>query len=653
MTSDDPDMKPLLGVHRPKNTSMWHFQKKVPVDLLSHPAIKGEKWAYRGSLGTASLREANAKAAQLLAELESKWGTYRAAQRVTSPEDVPPALVAAIGQQLRSEVLAEDERLRQDPGVLAASLAQWWLAREDAQRRMYQVECGVPPMHRIPCKEEVGIIDVDVPSRPFRPEPVPRWLTDVGQQEARDYARAGHPEVPLYELLPLLRQRHQEAADQARDAMARGAQGPYILLAEAAAMTLGVNLGPDGWRSAQAQALRTACQRAYLEALDGLSQRDSGLVVDTPPTPNVRLEEAAPLPEVLTLGKVVAAVLADHPESGFKRKVDTTTSLLLSLLDPQMPVTSLKQAHISDFLGKVCSLPTDWYLQVKREKPLLGLLSERHPECISPTTFESTYKAAMSTFLKRAAHAFGDQGFPRGLGVEFAAYKGTRKHKEEQQRNFRPHELVSLFESSHYSALAGARDTAHRYWFPLVALYTGARPRELCQINPQVDTGVRDGVPFLLISASTEADLNVVKTVKTGEARHVPVHPELVRLGFLDYLREVKEQGGRRLFPGFGIHKGDASARAKGWFSDFLKELGLRDETVGAKLTGIYAFRKTFITEANRLGLRFEPITGHADEGRSKVVRDSYIMEELPLPDKLAVIQQITFKVSPPVRSLD
>lgn len=649
MTSDEPDMKPLTGVHRPNNTSMWHFQKKVPSDLLTHPAIQGAQWAFRGSLGTASLREANALAAQKLAELEALWATYRAALRVTNPEDVPPALVTAIAQQLRVLVLAEDERLREDPSALASSLARWWQAKEHARLVAHQIEYGPPPAHGPPQEEELGRHE-DPPLPPFRPAAVPRWLTPRGLQEVADYVLAGHPELPLHELLPMLRERHKAAAAEAREAMARGSLGPFLLLADSAAKLLGINLGHESWRSPHAKALRVECQRAYLAALEGLAERDTGAVVETPPAPEVPRTELPKPKDVLALEKVVAAVLADHPENGFKRKVETTTRLLLALMDPRTPVESIKQAHISDFLGKVCRLPTDWYVQVKKGRTPLQLLAEEHAECISPTTFESTYRASMSTFLKRAAHAFGDQGFPRGLGVEFATYKGTRKHKEEQQRNFKASELVALFESPQYKAFAETPGDAHKYWFPLVALYTGARPRELCQINPQVDVGERDGVPYLLISGETAADDKVVKTVKTGEARHVPVHPELIRLGFLEYLKQIKGQGARRLFPGFGLHKGDAAARARDWFSDFLEEVGLRDETPGAKLTGIYAFRKTFITEAARLGLRFEPITGHAEEGRSKVVRDSYIMEELPLPDKLAVAAQVVFGVQPPGR---
>lgn len=67
MTIEDPDMKPLTGVCRQPDTSNWSYQKKVPKELLSHPAVGGKVWGFRGSLEAASLRDANAKAAAKLA----------------------------------------------------------------------------------------------------------------------------------------------------------------------------------------------------------------------------------------------------------------------------------------------------------------------------------------------------------------------------------------------------------------------------------------------------------------------------------------------------------------------------------------------------------------------------------------------------------
>lgn len=650
MSKEAPEVKPFPGVRRVPQSTNWHYWKRNPDTLMSHPALAGKQWAFRGSLGTSNLREANALAAKKLAELESYWETLRASKRVTLPADVIPTLQDAIALRVKAGVLAEDERLRSDPVELAKALRGWWDSQERSLKLVHEIEHGHPRGAGPRFEEDETTVVTDPDPQPYRPRAVPRLLTDDGMSEVAMYVQCGQAEVALYGLLPLLQQRHREASDASRASLGRGGSGAYLVLADAAAMSLGVNLGPTGWSSQEAKPLRSLCHKAYLEALEGLAQRDAGLLIETPVVPDVAQVGASKgdsigAESVLRLGAVVKSVLAECPENDYKRKMTTVTSLLLQLQDPATPVQDLKQAHITDFLAKVCKLPVDWYTRTQKGESLAKLISVKHPKCIAPKTFESTYRAALGTFLDRAKHEFNDQGFPAGLSVKFATYKGTRADNEEQQRNLKPNELARLFGSDEYSAFAKAPDMAHKYWLPLLALYSGARPRELCQINPQVDYGVEDGIPYFLVSEITDADDGVKKTVKTGDERRFPIHPELVRLGLLVYVDKVKLQGARRLFPGFAVHKGNPAARAVAWFSDFLEEVGLRDETPGALVSGLYVLKKTFITEAARLGLRFQPITGHAELGTSKVLRDSYIIGELPLSDKLAVLEQVRFDV--------
>jgi len=590
------------------------------------------------------LREANAKAAAILAELEAKWAALRAAQKATEPSDVTPALADAIAQRVKAAVLADDERLRGDPEALAESLSHWWAGQERARKLA----------HDRALRDAQTVADEP---QPYRPLTVPQWLTPDGREELREYIKAGQGGVALDDLSDLLKERHEGAAKQARQALGRGSNGPFLVLAGREALALGVNLGADAWVSPEAKPLRDACQRAYLEALEGMALRDGGEVVDTPVAP-VTVNEAAKAQPLgaqqaadtgPTLGAVVKAFLATCEANDYTRKLTTVTTLLVLVLGKDTPVKDIKQAQLSAFMSKVCRLPVDWYTRSKKGESIIKMLDQEHPKCISPSTFAYTYKACTASFLKRAKAEYHDQGFPMGLSVDYAKYQGTREDNEEQQRNFKAPELVRLFESKEYAELAKAPDMAHRYWLPLLMLYSGARPRELCQINPQADYGVLGDIPFLLISDKTPADEGVIKTVKTGEERHIPIHPELVRLGFLAYVDKIKGQGAKRLFPGFGMHKGDAAARAKSWFSDYLEELGIRDETPKALISGLYAFRKTFITVAHLLGLKFEPITGHADKDRSKVTLDSYIMEQIPLKDKLATLEQVVFAVAPPV----
>lgn len=95
------------------------------------------------------------------------------------------------------------------------------------------------------------------------------------------------------------------------------------------------------------------------------------------------------------------------------------------------------------------------------------------------------------------------------------------------------------------------------YWMPLLAYYTGARCGELCQLHLSDFMQTADGLPF--INITTDMDANDSghpdesmgpKSLKNLDSdREMPLHPELVRLGLLDYVDRLRAEGFRRLFP--------------------------------------------------------------------------------------------------------
>jgi len=212
MTKASPELKPMQGVHRPEGSVNWHYQKKFPKDLQGHPEAPRNGWAHRGTLGTSDLREANGKAAQLLAGLEKQWGLMRQALTITPPEAVTPELRAAIAHQLKAPMLAADEALRDDPAALAQSLAGWWETQERGRKVAHEAA------------EE----------SPYEPRQMPRVLTDSGRQDVQMLVRGGRAEVALFELLPMLHERHEAAHKEARSRLVRGQSGPFLLLADAA-----------------------------------------------------------------------------------------------------------------------------------------------------------------------------------------------------------------------------------------------------------------------------------------------------------------------------------------------------------------------------------------------------------------------------------
>ena len=148
-------------------------------------------------------------------------------------------------------------------------------------------------------------------------------------------------------------------------------------------------------------------------------------------------------------------------------------------------------------------------------------------------------------------------------GSSSAASMVSRQRK---RRPFSVDELNTIFHSEQYRAYP--EDAAMR-WMPLVCLYQGFRMNEALQLEP-TDTFYQDNIFCINITDEYSGDLKEIekeffeKRLKTpGAKRLVPMHPELIRLGFLDLCRLRLKQRSVRIFK-------DIKPAATGYFSDIL-----------------------------------------------------------------------------------
>ena len=199
------------------------------------------------------------------------------------------------------------------------------------------------------------------------------------------------------------------------------------------------------------------------------------------------------------------------------------------------------------------------------------MLSSVAVEVMSPATYADNYRARLKAFLRDSRRDYGDEGFA-ALIVDGIEYTGNREVGEDEQRALTIPELKQLFEGQCFAAIAADPDGEALYWLPVAGLHTGARPRELCQLNTQCDFGSEDGIHYLDFDKTSAAGNGISKTVKNGEARRIPLHPELLRLGFYGYLKRLKEESADRMFPIFRVKKGNPCEVAGGLFSDLLRE---------------------------------------------------------------------------------
>jgi integrase len=397
----------------------------------------------------------------------------------------------------------------------------------------------------------------------------------------------------------------------------------------------------------------------FATALDGEFIKPSsrrlheGEAVPPPPlpVPPTALVKVAP---ALTLGTVIADYLEviRRSPNGYTRKVVRCLQLFGSMLGEQTPVIQLRQKQVTGFLHDICCLPSDWAQRFDQGEAIAKMLAGEVEEVMAPKTYTQSYRAPLKKFLAASRRDYQEDGFPE-LVTEGIDYTGDRVSGEDVQRDLTTAELKRLFEGAEFAAIARNPDAAAAYWLPVIGLYTGARPREICQVNPQCDWGLEEGIHYLQFDQHTPAGKGVKKTVKTGEARRVPMHSELVRLGLPAYLDRMKVNGADRMFPGARTKKGNPFEVAGEAFTEFLKGLDLYDNTAppGRRVLGMYVFRKTFITYAGNQSIPTFGMTGHKPEHMTQVQWKSYCMSQAALKLVQTDLERVTFPIVIPNRS--
>ncbi|HHP0462544.1 TPA: tyrosine-type recombinase/integrase [Vibrio harveyi] len=142
-------------------------------------------------------------------------------------------------------------------------------------------------------------------------------------------------------------------------------------------------------------------------------------------------------------------------------------------------------------------------------------------------------------------------------------FKKTRKDSEAKHA-YNKTELKKLF-STEIHTLKQYKHP-HYYWLPLLGILSGARLNELCQLY-KTDIYQEGGHWVISIDDSYAG-----QRLKNNFSRRViPLHPKLIKLGFIDYLSSVQHE---RLFPELKLERDGYGTSASKWFGRFKTKLG-------------------------------------------------------------------------------
>ncbi len=337
--------------------------------------------------------------------------------------------------------------------------------------------------------------------------------------------------------------------------------------------------------------------------------------------------------ESVTSAPTIETVFKDYEESlrlhnqGREKTIDKTLKdygvvvKRFAEVFPNKPITEVSRPDIDSFRTELLKMPT----RPKRNIACLSVqqqikkAEELGLPLLSPSTVKKQLMALSAVFEFAREQYIIETNPVHGSTKRLSSSIERRKGSEKQYTN---KDLEVIFGSPIYTEGFRGQQAKYGeavYWLPLLAYYTGCRAEELAQLYVS-DIRETDGIHYLSIEAGAPD-----KSVKNaGSTRYVPLHKDLLSLGFLSYVESLDSTG--RLFPKLNrVGDGRYAFRVGDWLADYFRG----KLNVAHEVKALHAFRHTFKTQARLAGIPkdvADTINGHS----SGDVSGSY--GEYPLP---------------------
>lgn len=435
----------------------------------------------------------------------------------------------------------------------------------------------------------------------------------INQHQEADY-----PDEPglTEDDLVFLKWANEKLRLEAQEAVARMRPSAQVKLrVEELLSKRGIELAPDERRSVEIEVLK-----AELRALNDVRDRLNGEIVPTPVVEAQASGGADPtLRQAFTRwkegtgvsdGKLPSVNTANEAEVAVRRFTE---------LHGNIRVSTIKRAQVRSFREAMIKLPK--HLPRNLQTLPLPRLLEQLPEGLEPRSARTINKSLrlLSAIVSAAAKDHDFEERPGGWRNPFHNITITENDGGDDRLPFTLADLKAIFASPVYAQAKrpkGGRGEA-AFWFPLIALFTGARLEEIAQLY------VRDlqQVPGEDVWFFNITDIGEDQRLKVGakNRREVPVHAELVHLGLIVWrLRRGAEVGlDAPLFPSFEANgaKKRSGAWSK-WFNRYLRD----DCGIADPRKVFHSFRHTFKDACRNAGIpedHHDQLTSHASRGRN------------------------------------
>ena len=285
------------------------------------------------------------------------------------------------------------------------------------------------------------------------------------------------------------------------------------------------------------------------------------------------------------------------------------------------PIAAYSRRDVGDFRQLIQRLPFNYSKAANYRNmtpsEIVALFEAEGSRSTSPAMAQKTVKRHFS-----AMSALWASALPRGdvsenifTGFRFANSKKAVDQREMWSRD----DLRRLFSSPVWTGSASqSRRSAPgphvikdpKFWLPLIAVFSGMRQEEICQL--QVEDIRTDGqITFFDINDRAPRMLKNANAV-----RQVPIHQELIRLGLLTFVEDLR--GSQRQI--FAELKGGGADGRLGhaytkWFTRYRRDIGLYRP--GLDFHSLRHSATTWMHQADVARAVIDHVTGHATPGET------------------------------------
>lgn len=379
-----------------------------------------------------------------------------------------------------------------------------------------------------------------------------------------------------------------------------------------------VDAGSDEHRE-----LCNALLRAEIEALQRTLERDEGNYSGQPqdpivkPASGVQAVTAEPGQSVMDVFEQYATENPNQVKPDTLNQARRDIGLFVQFVGSTYPVSRIDKKNVREWKALLLKYP----VKAAETKEFRGMSIEqvvRHNVKIGKPTITARtvnrHLSSLGAFCRwLVSHGYLDQNPVDGMALN--------KEKHSKTLTFTADQMNTLFRSPLFAGCQSdtqprfikkpgnvlIRD--HRYWVPLIMLFSGARPGEIGQLAVS-DVREQHGHWIMHITDDGEGE----KSVKNESSKRIlPVHDQLIELGFIDYHIRMMKTGHDRLFPNAERNaRGQMLADFSRMFSRYLTSLKIKEGRGYSQ----YSFRHGAADALRRAGYldhEFKFLMGHGD----------------------------------------